>query len=403
MTRTRVVITGLGGVSSIGRNADEIWQAMKDGKDGSRPLSIDIRDLKNKIAFELIDKLEDDGIDPRRKLGMGEFSRIAVIAARQAMAQAKLVLGSFDENRAGAVVGTGVWGADAVDQSYIEILLGQKKRAHILTVPRAMPGAPAGQVSMDCGLRGPVFGVTSACTSGNHALISAADQIRLGRADIMLAGGTDAPLTYGILKAWEALRVLARTKCRPFSANRDGLLMGDGAGIAVLETYEHARARGATILAEILGSGMSGDATDIVNPTVEGPALAIEKCLADIGLTPGDVGYINAHGTGTQANDKTETNAIRMAFGKAADNVSVSSTKSMHGHCLGGSSALEMIACVGALRDGIIPPTINFEEEDPDCNLDVTPNLARERKIDVAISNAFAFGGTNAVVAFGRI
>jgi len=179
--------------------------------------------------------------------------------------------------------------------------------------------------------------------------------------------------------------------------------MGDGAGIAVLESYENAKARGATILAEILGSGMSGDAADIVNPTVEGPAMAMERCIADIGLTPSDVGYINAHGTGTQANDKTETKAIRMAFGPAANDVSVSSTKSMHGHCLGGSSALEMIACVGAVRDGIIPPTINYEEADPDCDLDVTPNVARERKIDMAISNAFAFGGTNAVVAFGRI
>lgn len=403
MTRQRVVITGLGGISSIGRTADEIWDSMKAGRDGSGSIDVEGPELKCNSAFSLIDRVEDDEIDPRRKIAMGEFSRISVIAARQAARQAGLTPDAFDGRRAGAVIGTGVYGADAVDQSYMDILLNNKKRTHILTVPRAMPGAPAGQVSMDLGLRGPVFGVTSACTSGNHAIISAIDQIRLGRADVMIAGGTDTPVTFGILKAWEALRVLARTKCRPFSANRDGLLLGDGAGMAVLETYDHAKARGATILAEVLGVGLSGDASDIVNPTVEGPALAMTNCLQDAGLAPEAVGYINAHGTGTQANDKTETKAIRMAFGAAAEQISVSSTKSMHGHCLGGSSALEMIACVGAVREGVIPPTINFEEADPDCDLDVTPNVARKRQVEVAVSNAFAFGGTNAVIAFGRV
>jgi nodulation protein E len=403
MTRTRVVITGLGGICSLGRNADEIWANMKAGYDGSGPLPVEQRDLRNSVAYPLMDRMENDEIDPRRKVGMGEFSRLAVIAARQALAQSGLQPGSIDEQRSGAVIGTGVWGADAVDESYRDILERGKKRTHILTVPRAMPGAPAGHVSMDLGLRGPVFGVTSACTSGNHALISAADQIRLGRADIMFAGGTDTPLEHGILKAWEALRVLARSKCRPFSANRDGLLLGEGAAVAVIESYEHARARGATILAEILGAGLSGDASDIVTPTVEGPAQAIRNCLADAGLSADAVHYVNAHGTGTQANDKTETRAIRMAMGTAADSVSVSSTKSMHGHCLGGSSAIEMIACIGALRDGIVPPTINYEVVDPECDLDVTPNDAREREVRVAISNAFAFGGTNAVVAFGKV
>ena len=403
MTRARVVITGLGGICSLGRNADEIWANMKAGHDGSGPLPIEPRDLKVGMVYPLMDRLEEDGIDPRRKVAMGEFSRLSVISARQAMAQAGLSAGDFDELRAGGVIGTGIYGADAVDESYRDILEHGKKRTHILTVPRAMPGAPAGQVSMDLGLRGPVFGVTSACTSGNHALVSAVDQIRLGRADVMLAGGTDTPIQYGILKAWEALRVLARTKCRPFSANRDGLMLGEGAAVAVIESYEHAKARGATILAEILGSGLSGDAADIVTPTVEGPTQAIRNCLADAGLASDAIDYINAHGTGTQANDKTETKAIRAALGTAADSVSVSSTKSMHGHCLGGSSAIEMIACIGAIRDGVIPPTINYEAEDPDCDLDVTPNDAREREVRVAISNAFAFGGTNAVLAFGKV
>src|SRR5690606_28323845 len=249
------------------------------------------------------------------------------------------------------------------------------------------------------GLRGPVFSVSSACASANHAIAAAADQIALGRAEVMLAGGAEAPLLWGVLKGWEALRVLAKETCRPFSADREGLVIGEGAGIVVLETLDHALARGATILAEYAGSGMSADATDIVAPTVEGPTSAIRNCLADAGLAPEDVDYVNAHGTGTKANDQIETQAIRGAFGAAADRLSVSSTKSMHGHCLGATAAIEMIACVKAITDGIVPPTANYREADPACDLDVTPNTARQREVRAAISNSFAFGGTNATVA----
>jgi nodulation protein E len=286
-----------------------------------------------------------------------------------------------------------------IEDNYRAILLDGRPRANIFSVPRSMTGAPAGQVSMDLGLRGPVFSVTSACASGNHAIASAADQIALGRADIMLAGGTEAPIIWGVLKGWEAMRVLARDTCRPFSADREGLVIGEGAGVVVLERLEHALARGATILAEYAGCGLSADATDIVAPTVEGPAAAMAACLADAGLAPEDVDYVNAHGTGTRMNDQIETKAIRRAFGPAADRVSVSSTKSMHGHCLGATAAIEMIACVRAVTDGIVPPTANYRVADPDCDLDVTPNVAREREVRAAISNAFAFGGTNATVA----
>jgi nodulation protein E len=258
-------------------------------------------------------------------------------------------------------------------------------------------------VGISLGLRGPVFGVTSACSSANHAISAAVDQLRLGRADIMLAGGTDTPLNYGILKAWEALRVLARDACRPFSADRDGLVLADGAGMAVLETWEHATRRGAPILAEIVGCGLSADAGDIVSPTLEGPASAIRACLQDARLSTADVGYINAHGTATKANDRIETEAIRAVFGNDADRLSLSSTKSMHGHCLGASGAIELIACVNAIRHGIVPPTIGYTTPDADCNLDVTPNVARERRVDVALSNAFAFGGLNAVLAIRRV
>jgi nodulation protein E len=239
--------------------------------------------------------------------------------------------------------------------------------------------------------------------SANHALSAAMDQIRLGRADVMIVGGADTPMQYGILKAWEAMRVLARDACRPFSDDRDGLVLADGAGIAVIETLEHARARGAPILAEIVGCGLSADASDIVSPTIDGPAAAIRACLEDAGLSEDAVDYVNAHGTATKANDRIETQAIRSVFGRAANRLSVSSTKSMHGHCLGASGAIELIACVNAIRHGIIPPTIGYTRPDPECDLDVTPNVARERAVSVALSNSFAFGGMNAVIALRSV
>ena len=402
MTGQRVVITGLGGLCAIGSDADSIWQSMCAGRCGIGPLTIDRRDLKTNIGGE-IGAIDDTSIDPRRLVTMGRFSVLAVLAAGEALAASGLDMNSIDPARIGAAIGVAVWGADAVDESYREIFLEGKKRTNIFTVPRAMPSAPAGQVSMQYGLRGPVFGVTSACSSSNHAISAAVDQLRLGRADIMLAGGTDTPLQYGILKTWESLRVLARQACRPFSADRDGLVLGDGAAAAVLETWEHATARGAPILAEIAGCGLSADAGDIVSPTVEGPAAAMQACLDDAGLAATDVDYVNAHGTATKANDRIETQAIRAVFGDHADALAVSSTKSMHGHCLGASGAIELIACVNAIRHGIVPPTIGYTTPDPECDLDITANVARERPVNVTISNAFAFGGMNAVIAVRKV
>jgi nodulation protein E len=398
----RIVITGLGGLCSVGTDAGAIWQSMCAGRSGIGPLTIDRRDLKTNVGGE-IGAIDDSAIDPRRRATMGNFSVLAVLAASEALAAAGVDTGAMDPARIGATIGVAVWGSDAVDEAYRDVFLEGKKRAHILAVPRAMPSAAAGQVSMHLGLRGPVFGVTSACSSSNHAICAAADQLRLGRADIMLAGGADTPLVYGILKVWESLRVLARESCRPFSADRDGLVMADGAGVAVLETWEHATARGAPILAELVGCGMSADASDIVTPTVEGPAAAMQACLDDAGLAADAVDYINAHGTGTKANDRTETQAIRAVFGEHADRLSVSSTKSMHGHCLGASGAIELIACVNAIRHGVVPPTIGYTEPDPECDLDITANVARERPVNVVMSNAFAFGGMNAVIAVRKV
>jgi nodulation protein E len=403
MALPRIVITGLGGICGLGVDVPSIWQSLVAGSSAIGPITIiPLQELKVRIGAE-IKQIPDLGLDRRRLVTMDRFSLIAVIAAGEALRHAGIVVNEANSPRIGAIIGTGIFGAETVEDNYRGLFIEKRGRAAVFSVPRAMPSAPAGQVSMVHGLRGPVYGVTSACASSNHAFASAADQLRLGRADIMLAGGSDAPLTYGILKGWEALRAIARDTCRPFSADRDGLVLGEGAGVVVLETYDHAVARGATILAEIAGVGMSGDATDIVAPTVEGPAAAMQACLAEAGLAPEDIDYLNAHGTGTKYNDVLETKAIRRVFGKHADALSVSSTKSMHAHCMGASGALELIACVMAIRDGIVPPTANYREADPECDLDVTPNVARRREVRVAMSNAFAFGGTNAVIAIKQI
>lgn len=398
--RKRVVITGLGGICGLGTNVPAIWDQMRNGHSAIGPITnSELYDLKVRVGCE-IKTLPEHGIDRKQLVSMDRFSLLATIAAREAAHQAGLISNEANTYRMGAIVGVGVCGWEAIEENYRAILLEGKNRAGIFTVPKVMPGAAAGHVSINLGLRGPVFGITSACSSSNHAITSAIDQISLGRVDVMLAGGTDAPLVWGILKGWEALRVLSPDTCRPFSADRQGLVLGEGAGMAVLESYEHAVARGATILAEIAGAGLSADASDIVAPTIEGPEAAMRACLADAGLNPEDVDYLNAHGTGTKANDQIETAAIKRVFGDHAYRLSVSSTKSMHAHCLGASGALEMIACVMAIREGIVPPTANFRQADADCDLDITPNVARERKVRAAISNSFAFGGTNAVLAF---
>jgi nodulation protein E len=400
MTKPRIVVTGMGGLCCIGRNAAEIWDSMRAGVCGIGPLSIaDKHDLKTAIAGQ-ITELPEHEFDKRKLVSTGRFGLLAALAADEALRQAGLSAGERPAMRIGAVIGVGVYGGDAVERAYRDVFLDGKKRTDIFTVPKAMPSSAAVHVSMLHDLTGPVFGVTSACASANHAISTALDMLRAGRADAIVAGGSDAPLSYGVVKAWEAMRILAKTGCRPFSADREGLVLGDGAGALVLETAENAERRGAPVLAELAGAGLSADASDIVAPTMEGPVAAIRDCLADAGLDPSDVDYINAHGTATLGNDRTETQAIRAVFGSHADTLSVSSTKSMHAHCLGASSALEAIACIQAIREGIVPPTVNYTEPDPDCDLDVTPNKARKRDISVALSNAFAFGGANSVIAF---
>ncbi|MDX9767149.1 MAG: beta-ketoacyl-[acyl-carrier-protein] synthase family protein [Ectothiorhodospiraceae bacterium] len=403
MDDRRIVVTGLGCISALGHSAADFWSALKVGRSGIRPLRFpEVVDLKVSIGGAIGEPDPRTLIDERRSAMLDRFSVLALIAAEQALDQAGLRTRDDDGARIGCVVGVGIAGWEAIEESYRRLLVEGAKRTNVFTVPKVMPSAAASQISMAHGLRGPVFGVSSACSSSNHAIACAVALLRAGVADVMLAGGTEAPLIFGILKAWDALRVLAPDACRPFDRHRKGLVLSEGAGMVVLERADHAKARGAEILAELAGVGMSADAGDLVAPTVEGPAAAMRACLADARLAPEAIDYVNAHGTGTVANDITEIKAIKAVFGARASTLSISSTKSMHGHALGASGALELIAMIEAVRTGIVPPTIGIEELDPECDLDVTPNVARERPLRAAISNAFAFGGTNAVVAVRR-
>ena len=305
--------------------------------------------------------------------------------------------------RCAVVVGTGVGAELSRDEQSRRLYREQAERLHPLTIVRSMNNAAASQISIAFGLRGPAFAVSSACASANHALAQAALLVRHGLADVAIAGGSEACLSLALIRAWEAMRVVSDDTCRPFCAQRSGLVLGEGAGMFVLESAAHAAARGARPLAELAGFGMSADAGDIVAPSVDGMAAAMRLALEDAGLAPDRIDYVNAHGTGTQANDRCETRALRQVFGAHAQALAVSSTKAVHGHALGAAGALELVAAIGALREQVVPPTANFLDADPDCDLDYVPNRARARPVRAVLSNSFAFGGLNAVIALRAV
>ncbi len=404
-SQRRVVITGMGAISPLGIGAAALWQGLREGRSGIGPLRHPDADrLKLKIAAQVPTSFDPAAdIDAHTLPLLDRTSAFALHAAREAVGQSGI---DFDQDdlglRTAVIVGTGVGGETTQDEQSRRLYAENAQRTHPLTIVRLMINASASHISIAYGVRGPTFVVASACASANHAIIQAAQMIRYGMVDAAITGGTEACLTYGAIRAWEAMRVLADDTCRPFSANRHGLVLGEGAAIFVLESLEHARSRGAAILAELAGCGMTADATDIVMPSAEGGARAMSQAMADAGLAAQDVDYINAHGTGTQANDPTETKAIHLAFGAHADQLAVSSTKSMHGHALGASGALELVAVIGALRDSVVPPTANLDKPDPACDLDYVPNTAREMPVRAALSNSFAFGGLNAVLALKR-
>ncbi len=399
----RVVITGAGSINALGHSVVQTFEAFAAGHCGIEQLRIrDVERLSVQIGAQ-VKGYEQEAHFNRQQIALYDrFTQFTLLAAREAIAQAGVEFRGEFADRSGVVLGTSGGGLTTQDENYRAVYEEGKNRVHPFIVPKLMNNAAASHVSMNWNLRGPSFTVATACASSNHAMGLAFQMIRSGMADAMVTGGSESMLCFGGVKAWEGLRVMSKDGCRPFSATRNGMVQGEGAGIFVFEELENARKRGAPILAEVAGFAMSSDASDIVTPSKKGAARAISGALKDARISPADVQYINAHGTGTAVNDKTECAAIADVFGQHADDLMISSTKSMHGHAIGGTGAIELLACLMALQEGVIAPTIGFEEPDPECALDVVPNVAREAKVDVALSNAFAFGGLNAVLALKR-
>ena len=331
---------------------------------------------------------------------MDRFAQFAVVSAREAVRDCGLEWTPALRERTAVICGCAIGGQASQDEQYFELYRNNRERIHPLSIPRVMSSAGASHITMDLGLTGPSFAISSACASAGHAIGQALAILRSGQADLALAGGSEAPFSHAGLKGWDALRVIAPDTCRPFSRDRKGMILGEGGAMLVLEDLESARTRGARVYAELAGAGYSADAHHITQPSVAGPARAMRAALADAGLAPEAVGYINAHGTGTIGNDPVETRAIREVFGARASAVAVSSTKSMHGHTLGAAGALEAVATALALHYGVLPPTANYLGPDPECDLDVVSNSAREQRLEAALSNSFAFGGLNAVLGF---
>ena len=400
----RVVITGAGTINALAHNVPDTLKAMAEGRCGIGPLVMrDVERLAVQIGAQ-VQGFEPEALFNRQQLALYDrFTQFTLIAAREAIAQSGLEFSGELAARSGVILGNSGGGMTTLDDNYRSVYEEGKNRVHPFVVPKLMNNAAASHVSMEFNVKGPSFTVASACASSNHAMAQAFQMVHGGAAPVMITGGSESMLCFGGVKAWEGLRVMSKDACRPFSANRNGMVQGEGAGIFVFEEYEHARARGAEILAEVAGFAMTSDAADIVMPSKQGAARAIAGALRDAKLNREDVGYINAHGTGTAANDKTECAAVADAFGTHADKLMISSTKSMHGHLIGGTGAVELLACIMALREGIIAPTIGYEEADPECALDIVPNEAREVRVSAVLSNAFAFGGLNAVIALKRV
>ena len=400
----RVVITGAGTINSIGQDFPQTINSLREGRCGISALEFkDVERLSIKIGGQ-IHNFEPDRHFNRQQLSLYDrYTQLTLIAADEAITQSGLTFNGELAASTGVVLGTAGGGVSTWDDNYRAVYEEGKNRVHPFVVPKLMNNAAASHLSMKFNLKGPTFTVSSACASSNHAMAQAFQIVRSAQSPVMVTGGSESMMCFGGIKAWEGLRVMSNDACRPFSLNRNGMVQGEGAAIFVFEEMEHAKRRGANIFCEVKGFAMSSDAADIVNPSKHGAARAISHALKDAKVNLEDVGYINAHGTGTAANDKTECAAVADVFGHHADNIMISSTKSMHGHIIGGTGAVELIACILALRDGVISPTIGYVEHDPECALDVVPNEARDAKVKLAISNAFAFGGLNAVLVLQKV
>jgi nodulation protein E len=398
----RVVVTGVGVLSSIGNTVTRFEESLRAGRPGIAPITqVDTSRLRFRNAAEV------RGFEPSEHFSeltwLDRFAQLGIVAARDAIADSALTWNDEMRARTGVITGSCLGGMATEDAFYFDFYHENKSRLWPNAVPRIMSNAVASHVAMEQKFTGPTFTTSTACSSANHAIGQAFWLIRQGKLDCAVVGGSEAPIVLGHLKAWEGMRVVAPDTCRPFSKNRAGLILGEGAAMLVLETLEHACDRAAKIYAELAGFGMSADAHHLTNPLADGAARAMSGALDDAGLAREQIAYVNAHGTGTPANDSTETRALRQVFGSHADSLAISSTKSMHGHALGAAGALEAAVTVLAIHGNFIPPTANFVERDPACDLDVVPNEARAAQIEAALSNSFAFGGLNAVLAFRRV
>ena len=409
MTVRRVVVTGLGVISPVGNDPKTFFANLMAGKSGIKRMETDFVDsLDCKIAAYINDYEPLDHFVKNKAATMDRVTQFAVSASQQAINDAGLNLETEDLERFGVYLGTGMGGAASIEEGYVRLYKEQARRLKPFTVLMAMNNAASAQVALDFGITGPDLTFCTACSSSSVAIGEAVRQIRHGYTDVMLAGGSEALLTFGTIKAWEALRTLAdedeanpSASCKPFSGNRSGLVLGEGAGMVVLEDMERAIARGAKIYAEVIGYGSSNDSTHITQPSVEGQSRAMRKALADANITADELDYINAHGTGTKLNDITETNAIKQICG---NKIPVSSTKSMHGHLMGAAGAVEFVACMMAIQEQALPPTAHLLEPDPECNLDYVPNIGRKNvKVDTVMSNSFAFGGTSGVLIAKKV
>lgn len=399
----RVVVTGWGVLSSIGHTAEHHWSNLARGVCGIAPMvTIPTDQLTQKVAAEVKNYDPLNFFTEREVAPLDRVAQFGVIAAREAIAHSRLTFEGGLSEQTATIIGCGVGGQSTQDENYERLYRDNAKRLHPLTIPRLMVNAPAAQISIACGLRGPAFVVSSACASATHAIGLAFQMVRAGQVPVAVTGGAEACIAYGTMKGWEALRVLAPDTCRPFSRDRKGLVIGEGAAALVIESLDHAKKRSANILGEIVGFGMSADAGDLLSPDANGMCRAIDGALKDGGLSAADIQYVNAHGTGTTSNDETETAALKRAFGAHAAQLVISSNKSMIGHALGAAGALELVATLMSIRDGLVPPTTNYLGPDPGCDLDCVPNAAREMRVDAALSNSFAFGGLNAVLAVRR-
>ncbi len=403
MTR-RVAVTGIGVIAAPGRNRSAFWESISNGRSAIGPMTLLAPgSLRFPNTAEVPDYRGRDYFEDREADLLDRFAQFSVIAAREAIAAACLAITPELAGRTAVITGTSTGGQSSEDEQFHALYAQNQSRIHPLTIARTMSNAGASAISKAFGIVGPAFTLSTACSSANHAIGQAFWMVRNGAVEAAIAGGAEAPFSLGFMKAWEAMRIVATDTCRPFSRDRKGLILGEGAAMLVLEPLDRARARGVKVWGEITGFGMSSDAHHLTQPLAAGEGRAIRAALEDSGTAPEAIGYINAHGTGTLANDATEAAAIREVFGAHASRLMVSSTKSMHGHALGAAGAIEAAATLLALREGVIPPTVNFTGPDPACDLDVVPNLARRAAVEWALSNSFAFGGLNAVLAFRRL